>query len=190
MMKLDDYDFTYLAAARRAYPNAKIESGSVEGPHCGVRKCQLEAKEIQQTKSAGAGYRLKLFSEPSAAKLWVEQCDCLSRTPEDHLVRVLEALEPPEAVVFQGKEDWKLHHASELLQKWAIIAERLGRGPATEVELNSILSSAITNGNANWISGVPSTEDSDCMPTLCWANWHKMVRAEYGEDLTTIEFSL
>ncbi len=95
-----------------------------------------------------------------------------------------------ESAAFRGREDWTHHHAAELLQKWVFIAEHLARGPATEAELNNLLAATEASGKAGWLSGDPVADPPSCIPTLQWAHSHKMVKAQYREDLTTIEFIL
>jgi hypothetical protein len=103
---------------------------------------------------------------------------------------VVEALEPAESVAFRKRADWTRHRAAELLQKWAYLAERLARGPATEAELNETLAAAEASGDVAWLLSDPASEPPNCLPTLHWAHSHHMVKARYRSDLTTIEFTL
>jgi hypothetical protein len=187
-MQLQPYDFTCLAAAKRLFPHAHIDPASVEGPYCAIRKCQPHVRPSQN--DAAKNLQLKLFADMMEAEEWARECPCGSVSPQDHFVRVVESLEPPESAAFRGREDWTHHRAAELLQKWAFITERLARGPATEAELNILLAAAEASGKAGWLSGDPLADSSNCLPTLQWAHSHKMVKAQYCADLTTIEFTL
>lgn len=187
-MKLADCDFTCLAAAKRLFPLATVDPDSVEGRYCAVRNCS------PQTPSAGTQRNprgsVRLFADLQVAKEWVQNCPCLAATPQDHFVRTIVPLEPPESAAFRDAEDWTIHHAAELLQKWAVLAERLAKGPASRNELKQVLADAVSHGEAAWVSADSTADPVDCLPTLCWAHWHKMVKVEYRPDLTTIEFSL
>jgi len=180
-MKLQPYDFTCLAAAKRLFPYAQIDPASVEGPYCAIRPAH---------RAASAELHLRLFDDSMEAELWARQCPCGSANSKTHFVRVVEPLEPADAVAFRNRADWTHHRAAELLQKWACLAERLARGPATESELNQVLAAAEASGKFAWPTFDPVSDSSDCMPTLRWAHSHKMVKAQYRDDLTTIEFTL
>ena len=180
-MKFEPYDFTCLAAAKRLFPSAHMDSDSVEGPYCAVRPAHAQTP---------AGPHLRLFCDLMEAEEWARACPCGAATPQTHFVRVIEPLEPAETVAFRHGVDWTHHRAAELLQKWAILAERLARGPATESQLNESLAAAEAAGNASWPLSDPISHPPDCKPTLHWAHSHKMVKAQYRDDLSTIEFTL
>lgn len=185
-MKLQPYDFTCFAAAKRVFPYAQMDPSSIEGPYCAVRP-----DHTYPLQSASAtGLSIKLFDDLMEAEQWARDCPCGSAHPETHFVRVVEPLEPAESAAFRNSADWTHHRAAELLQKWACIAERLARGPATEDELNEALASAESSGKVPWAFSEPVCSPSGCMPTLHWAHSHKMVKAQYRDDLSTIEFTL
>jgi hypothetical protein len=187
-MQLQPNDFTCLAAAKRVFPHAQIDPASVEGPYCSVRRCQIPTNPEQ--KNAVNDLQLRLFAELMEAEKWARDCPCGSSSPKDHFVRVVAPIEPAESAAFRGREDWTHHHAAGLLQKWAFIAEHLARGPITEVELNDLLATAEASGKASWLSGELVADPPQCIPVLHWAHSHKMVKARYRQDLTTIEFTL
>jgi|SRR5215471_13422912 len=174
-------DFTCLAAAKRLFPHGHIDSSSVEGPYCAVRPGH---------QSKHGDPHLRLFADLMEAEEWARACPCGSTSPDTHFVRVVEPLEPPESVAFRNHADWTRHRAAELLQKWACLAERLARGPATAAELDQTLAAAEASGKVSWLTSDPVAEPSDCLPTLHWAHSHKMVKARYRDDLSTIEFTL
>jgi hypothetical protein len=187
-MQLQPYDFTCRAAAKRLFPHVRIDPDSVEGPYCAIRKCQLQAHPTRS--GAAKDLQLRLFADLMEAEQWARECPCGSASPQDHFVRVVEPLEPPESAAFRGRQDWTHHRAAELLQKWAFIAERLARGPATEADLNNLIAATEASGKAGWLCGDPIADPPNCIPTLQWAHSHKIVKAQYREDLTTIEFTL
>lgn len=175
------HDFTCLAAAKRLFPHAHLDASSVEGPCCAVRPAHGPATDA---------LHIRLFADVMEAEEWVRSCPCGHANPQTHFVRVVEPLEPAESVAFRKGNDWTHHRAAELLQKWACLAERLARGPATEAELNDALSAAEASGTVSWLSNDAVASSSDCMPTLHWAHSHHMVKARYRDDLSTIEFTL
>jgi hypothetical protein len=180
-MPLQPHDFTCLAAAKRLFPRAHIDSASVEGPYCAIRPAHaFSSSELHA----------RLFADLMDAEEWARQCPCGEATPQTHFVRVVEPLEPADSAAFRRRADWSHHRAAELLQQWACLAERLGRGPATESELNETLAAAEASGKVSWLTANPVSEPTDCLPTLHWAHSHKMVKAQYRDDLSTIEFTL
>jgi hypothetical protein len=185
-MKLQPYDFTCLAATKRLFPGAIVDPSSVEGPYCAIRPSHTDTTHT----GPFADRHLRLFDDLMEAEQWVRQCPCGSTNPQDHFVRVIEPLEPADYVAFRHSANWTHHRAAELLQKWACIAERLARGPATESELNETLAAAEASGKVLWPVGDPIANPSDCKPTLHWAHSHKMVKVQYRDDLATIEFTL
>ena len=174
-------DFTCLAATKRLFPHAHIDAASVEGPYCAIRPAH-------QFKHGD--FHIRLFADLMDAEAWARSCPCGAAGPHTHYVRVVEALEPAESVAFRKRADWTHHRAAELLQKWAYLAERLARGPATEAELNETLAAAEASGDVAWLMSDPVSEPPDCLPTLHWAHSHHMVKARYRDDLATIEFIL
>jgi hypothetical protein len=180
-MSPQPFDFTCLAAAKRLFPHAHIDPSSVEGPYCAIRPDHAHTS---------ADLRARLFADLMEAEEWARACPCGSATPSTHFVRVVEPLEPADSVAFRDRADWTHHRAAELLQKWACLAERLARGPATEVELNQALAAAEAAGRLSWPLSDPVADPSDCRPTLHWAHSHNMVKAQYRDDLSTIEFTL
>ena len=181
-MPLPD-DFTCLAAAKRLFPHAHVDDASVDGPYCSIRPAH-------QFKHGD--FHIRLFADLMEAEEWARECPCGAASPQTHFVRVVEPLEPAESAVFRNRADWTHHRAAELLQKWACLAERLARGPATEAELNASLDDAAATGKLSWPDSESETisSPSDCLPTLHWAHSHKMVKARYRDDLSTIEFTL
>ena len=175
-------DFTCLAAAKRLFPHAHIDSASIEGPYCAIRP----AHQFKQ-----GDFHIRLFADLMDAEEWARSCPCGSASPRTHFVRVVEALEPAGSAAFRNRADWTHHRAAELLQKWACLAERLAHGPATEAELNETLAAAESSGKVSWPAADLAGElDPGCLPTLHWAHTHHMVKARYRDDLSTIEFSL
>jgi len=174
-------DFTCLAAAKRIFPNAHVDAASVEGPYCSIRP----AHQFKR-----GDFHIRLFADLMEAEEWARGCPCGSAGPQTHFVRIVQPLEPADSAAFRKRADWTHHRAAELLQKWACLAERLARGPATEAELNQALAAALDSGKLSWSASEPPDLSSDCLPTLHWAHSHHMVKARYRDDLSTIEFTL
>jgi hypothetical protein len=185
-MNLQPHDFTFLAAAQRLFPHAAVDPSSVEGPYCAVRP---DHKRRIQPGPADS-LHIRLFDDLMEAEAWARGCPCGSASPESHFVRVIEPLEPADTAAFRNSVNWTQYRAAELLQKWACLAERLARGPATEAELNETLAAAEASGKVSWLSSDPISSPPDCRPALCWAHSNKMVKARYRDDLSTIEFTL
>jgi len=180
-MPLQPADFTHLAAARRLFPGAHFDPSTIEGPYCAVRPTHSHLN---------ATLHVRIFADLMEAEEWARSCPCGSASPHDHFVRVIEPLQPADSVAFARRTDWTHHHAAELLQKWACLAERLALGPATESELNDALAAAEASGLVSWPSADPIAHPSECLPALHWAHSHSLVRAQYRDDLATIEFTL